>query len=256
MLSRQMINDDYCEGVSLSIVDQEALARAVALVLVQEFLLARRLLGGEPTVEVEALEPEFIDEIVERRLKCIDRYHRDGYLFQLMMWLAAHLDSAPGDLVALPQSQPAAKGQDGIIVHRSADAVVALSICEDKATDNPRATVRKEVLPAIRDYEAGGRKDELRSAVITALGAVGNVPLDEAQELVRRISWSEARRYRLRIALGSRRTPTLFRGFEREAPGPESRRSGQTVLIPDLRNALERFALQVEQALLQMKREQ
>jgi hypothetical protein len=67
-----------------------------------------------------------------------------------MIWLAAYLDLADGDLVALPHSQASAKGQDSIVVHRKEDAAVAISICEDKATTNPRDTVRDDVWPEIK----------------------------------------------------------------------------------------------------------
>ncbi|MDY6825499.1 MAG: hypothetical protein SWH68_17135 [Thermodesulfobacteriota bacterium] len=126
MLRRDLLDDDYCQGISFSITDENALARAIALVLAQEFMLAKAVLSGE-SVEDDgpSLEADEIEDIVDRRLKPPDVYHRDGFLFQLMMWLAAHLDLEEGDLVALPHPQAAGKGQDSIVVHRADGAVVA-----------------------------------------------------------------------------------------------------------------------------------
>lgn len=186
-----------------------------------------------------------IEDIVTRRLKPSVDYHRDGFLFQLMMWLAAHLDLDKGDLIALPHAQATAKGQDSIVVHRADGAVVALSICEDKATERPRKTVREEVWPEIEDYEGGGRRDELRSSIIATLG-LGGIPVDEATALVRRISWEGKRRYRVRVTLQRKRTKKLFKGFDEIVSGNAERRRGETVHLPKLRAWMTKFAGKVE----------
>lgn len=107
MLKRDLLDDKHCQGVTFAVTDADALARAIALVLVQEYALARSILSGDATADDEdevALDPDEIDDIVARRLKPADVYHRDGFLFQLIMWLAAHLDLEVGDLVALPHA--------------------------------------------------------------------------------------------------------------------------------------------------------
>ncbi len=251
MLTKECTDDNYCQGVSFAITNEDALVRSVALVLVQEYALARSIMTGEErTVEGEriVLNKDEIEDIVTRRLKPTVDYHRDGFLFQLMMWLAAHLDLDDGDLVALPHTQASAKGQDSIVVHRAAGAVVALSICEDKATENPRDTVREEVWPEIKDYEAGGRRDELRSNVIATLG-LGGIPADEATALVRRISWEGKRRYRVRVTVQGERTKRLFKGFDELVFGDVERRRGETVHLPELRAWMTKFAEKVENEL-------
>lgn len=258
MLKRDLLDDRHCQGVTFAVTDADALARAIALVLVQEYALARSILSGDATADDEdevALDPDEIDDIVARRLKPADVYHRDGFLFQLIMWLAAHLDLEDGDLVALPHAQASAKGQDSIVVHRADGAVVALSICEDKATENPRDTVRDEVWPEIRDYEAGGRRDELRSNIIATLG-LGGIPADEAGLLVRRISWEGKRRYRVRVTLEGARSKKLFKGFDEIVTGTVDRRRGETVHLPDLRAWMTEFAAKVEAELGRYAREE
>lgn len=248
MLRRCLISDGHCQGVTFTVIDADALARAVALVLIQEYALARSILSGEVIGDdggVISLDADEIDDIIGRRLKPRNVYHRDGFLFQLMMWLAAHLDLDDGDLVALPHAQASAKGQDSIVVHRAEGAVVALSICEDKATEYPRDTVRDEVWPEIRDYEAGGRRDELRSNIIATLG-IGGVPADEASVLVRRISWEGKRRYRVRVTLEGARTNGLFKGFDEIVAGGVDRRRGETIHLPGLRAWMTTFAAKVE----------
>lgn len=198
MLGLELIDDDYCQGGQFVVSDVDALSEALALVLIQEYALAKALVSGTPVPADAApkFEDDEIEDIINRRLKPKEDTHRDGFLFQLMMWLAAYLDLADGDLVALPHSQASAKGQDSIVVHRKEDAVVAISICEDKATTNPRDTVRDDVWPEIKTYEEGGRWDELRSNIIATLGT-GGVPTEEAIRLIRGISWEGRRCYRV-----------------------------------------------------------
>lgn len=218
------------------------------MVLVQEYALAKSILAGEAETDDHqriVLDEDEIEDIVIRRLKPPVDYHRDGFLFQLMMWLATHLDLETGDLVALPHAQASRKGQDSIVVHRADGAVVALSICEDKATENPRDTVREEVWPEIEAYEAGGRRDELRSNVIATLG-LGGVPADEAAALVRRISWEGRRRYRVRVTVERERSKKLFKGFDGLVTGEVERRRGETVQIPLLRDWMTDLAQKIE----------
>lgn len=257
MLKHDSLYDRHCQGVTFTISDADALAHAIAHVLVQEYALARSILSGDATADegdVIELDADEIDDIVCRRLKPSDVYHRDGFLFQLMMWLAAHLDLDDGDLVALPHTQASAKGQDCIVVHRAGNAVVALSICEDKATVNPRDTVRDEVWPEIRAYEAGGRRDELRSNIIATLG-LGGIPTSEATALIRRISWEGKRRYRVRLTLESTRTQGLFKGFDQIVTGGVERRRGETIHLPGLRTWMTEFAAKVETELRDFARE-
>jgi len=251
MLNRELLDDIYCQGVSFIIADEDKLAQTIALVLVQEYTLAKDIIAGKVIANKDAKMPidkDEIEDIITRRLKPPVDYHRDGFLFQLIMWLAAHYDLDDGDLVALPHTQASEKGQDSLIVHRADKDVVALSICEDKATENPRATIRDKVWPEIKDYEAGGRRDELRSNIIATLGLSG-MKQEEAISLVRCISWEKSRRYRVRVTLEKERDEKLFKGFNELVPGRVDRRRGETVQIPQLREWMTNFANKVEMEL-------
>ncbi|MFA6163529.1 MAG: hypothetical protein WC685_08885 [Methylobacter sp.] len=250
MLRLSQINDLHCQGIAFEVTDIDALAKAIAFILVQEYDLARRLVTGDdlPT-DIISLENDDIEDIIQRRLHPTVVYHRDGFLFQLMMWLAAHLDLQDGDIVALPHSQGSAKGQDSIVVHRSDDAVIALTICEDKATENPRDTVRDDVWPEIKVYENGGRRDELRSNIIATLGT-GGISSVEAQKLIRGISWTGKRCYRVRVTVEpNQRTPALFKGFDDIVDGDDKMRRGETTTLPSMRSWMTTLAEKVEREL-------
>ncbi|WP_434111572.1 hypothetical protein [Methylocaldum sp. GT1TLB] len=250
MLRLVPFDDPYCQGLIFEVTDINALAKAIAIILVQEYEIARRLVIGDSfSVDVIKFENDDIEDIIQRRLHPADIYHRDGFLFQLMMWLAAHLDLQNGDLVSLPHSQASAKGQDSIIVHRSTSAVAALTICEDKATENPRKTIREDVWPEIADYEKGGRWDELRSTIIATLG-IGGIPMAEAVKLIRNISWAGKRRYRVRVTVNpNNQTSVLFKGFDEIVSGAKEIRRGETVPLPAMRDWMTMLAEKVESEL-------
>lgn len=249
MFSSTIIDDSHCHRVAFEVTDIDALAQAVALVLVQEFELAKSILLGIQPLGTAGLSGAEIDQIIIRRLLNPHQFHRDGYLFQLMMWLSSHLDLPADDLISLPHSQPSAKGQDSIIVHRTTTSVHALSICEDKATKSPRNTITAQVWPEIKDYESGGRDDELRSSIIATLGTAG-IPMTEAISLIRGISWAGNRRYRVRVTVGDTVvSEKMFDGFASLTPNGKKDCRGETVLLPLVRKWMNGFASKVESEL-------
>jgi hypothetical protein len=249
MLILDTAQDQYCQGITHTVQDAAALAQALAAVLAQEYSLARRLVTGGAPTQPRKLSRQDADHIIAKRIRLNDRYHRDGYLFQLIMWLAAQKDRQEHDLLALPHSQATAKGQDGFIVHRLGAAFHGATICEDKATERPRDTIREDVWPELKEYESGARNDELRSNIIATLG-IGGVPLEEAEALIQAISWSSARRYRVRITTEEPRGLRLFEGFETIISGLQDRRRGETVMLPGLRAWMDQLAVAVETQLL------
>ena len=251
MLTRELVDDTYCQGVEFTVQNVDTLACAVAFVLTHQHKLAKDIVAGASADKDNnkvTLDGDDIDDIINRRLNPTVVYHRDGFLFQLMMWLATYIDIEGGDLVSLPHSQCSAKGQDSIVVHRNENSVVAISICEDKATESPRKAVREKVWPEFRDYESGGRRDELRSNIIATLG-LGNIPSSEAERLVHKISWDGTRRYRVRVTVQSARTKGLFKGFDELVDGSHERRRGETMLLPEMRSWMTKFSARVEKHL-------
>lgn len=243
-------SDKHCCGKTAVIIDEQCLVEALALILVQEYVVARNLVSGE---NADVLQPNLtageIDKIVSKRLKQT-KYHRDGLLFQLMMWLCSHADRDDRDLISIPHTQGAAKGQDGLIIHRSVSEVVSLTICEDKATEHPRRTIRGDVWPEIQKYETGERDDELRSLLISTLGTDG-VSMDEALACIRGVSWSGNRRYRVRITVPKNgRTKDLFKGFSGAVQGANPLlRRGDTIEFQNLRRWMTDISSKVEKEL-------
>lgn len=256
MITISSISDPHCTGIVFSVTDADALAIAIARILIQEYDFARQLITNSPNQpgDLDYSGINF-DDIIARRLHPHDIYHRDGFIFQHMMWLAAHLDKNIDDLVSVPHSQGSSKGQDGIIVHRGNQAVSFLTICEDKATDNPRKTIREDVWPEIQKYENDERMDELRSNTIATLCTGGLTP-NQAINLIRGICWTGKRMYRVRVTIDvNGRNHGLFDGFTGLVSGDPKKRRGETVEINDLRSWMTTLSGKIEAELLRMKSE-
>lgn len=244
--------DSHCEGRVIEILDKDLLARALAYVLLQRYQSAIGIARSLPT-PVPAPPPD-VEDIIQRRLRNPPPEHRDGLLFQLIVWLAAASEAGPNDIVLPPQIGTAEKGIDGVIVHvTSTDGIAAVSICEDKATTRPRETVRSEVWPAIEDFEKDGRLDLLRGHVISALLARRVAPA-AAETSATEIIWQQSRRYRVRVTVGDTHAKpsnrrNLFKGYSRYAPGAPARRRGETLHLTDLRAWMDDFAGRIEQHL-------
>lgn len=248
--------DPLYSGFTWQIADLEGLARLVAELLVAQHEHVLRVIEGN-TEDLLVAKESVVRSVLEHKLGVPPneqaRYQRDGLLFQHIAWVAAACARQEGDLFSAPHVRFADKGQDMMIVHTARSGpVTAITICEDKATENCRATIRQQVLPEIRHYESGSRDDELESQTLAILEKHHDKA--RAQELIKGVFWDHARRYRVSITVGQTHNNSLgrarlFRDFDHAAQGDKSRRRGETVYLHDLREWFESFAEKVRSAL-------
>jgi hypothetical protein len=172
-------------------------------------------------------------------------WHRDGWLFQVISWIAAR-KASPAALTRAPHMILAHKGFDGLSLEcdSSKQKVVAAVIFEDKATDNPRNTITGDVWPAFRRMESGESDNVLVSEVVTLLRNQTVIDPDSALES---ILWQEAKHYRVSITVGTAHDgdearQKLFKGYESAVLGDLKRRRGETLVVSDLRPWLAQLA--------------
>lgn len=230
---------ELCDGCSWSVNDIEALAEQIARVAVGQAEHVAEILAQAGLAEA-ATTAEAIEDAVELLAVSGDHsYHRDGWMFQVMSWIAAHRNT-PGGLIRAPHMILAHKGFDGIqvLIDSESGTVTAVVVFEDKATENPRATIRNDVWPEFRTLEAG-RKQNVMAAEVTSLLKAATHP--DPNTAVQRIIWGDARRYRVSITIENIHATEagrarLFADYDEVAPGDHTRRRGETFLVPNLRN--------------------
>ena len=171
MLTRDLLDDRHCQGVTFSVADADALARAIALVLMQEYALARSILSGDAVADdgdAIALDMDEIDDIVSRRLRPPVAYHRDGFehvlvsltqtvgLHTLFVELGLHPRHEPfhdGLTVLLVGGEPLSR-REARLLAVGVDAIDLAQLVEDVTT-----------LPGEVDYLIDDASSRVREAV-------------------------------------------------------------------------------------------
>jgi hypothetical protein len=249
----QIDHQDLCHGWTWTITDEGALAERVARVAVGQYRHVAKILAGANLAGPSASADHAAAAI---RLLTVapgdDPWHRDGWIFQTISWIAAHQEGS-GAVTRPPHILMAHKGFDGMQLKLSDDgkSVEAVVVFEDKATDNARKTIRDDVWPGIAALEAGERVNELTHEVSAMLDAQQRLdPALNVDEAISNILWKDARRYRVSITIGDgylkdRARARLFKGFDDTAPGSVERRRAETIYVPQLRAWMEQFAQRV-----------
>lgn len=234
-----------CTGHSWEVVDENLLARQIAFVALGQSRHVQRALAGaqlRPQPSTASAAPAAIAMLT---VVGHDPSHRDGWMFQVMSWIAAHQATSHA-LIRAPQMQLAEKGFDGLQLRLDQDnqAVTAAVIFEDKATSNPRATIREKVWPEFSTYETGARDNVLTAEVVALLQTQPGLDPDSA---IQNVLWKAVRHYRVSVTAGAthREDPgrrRLFSGYNTVAKGPLKRRSGEVFNISDLRPWMDALA--------------
>ncbi len=243
-----MTAPNLCEGSEWVVVDKDALAEQVARIAVGQYRHVSRILLGAGASVAKVTQAAKKDAITLLSLQPDEKpWHRDGWMFQAISWIAAHNDG--GVAIRAPHLIKAHKGFDGLKLELSdAGAVTAVVVFEDKATENPRATILKDVWPGIARLEQGERSNELGQEVSALLQTqLRSFPELDVDAAVQEIAWKEARRYRVAITVDrshatAKPRMALFKDFDSFAPGDTSRRRAETMYLPDLRSWMQTFA--------------
>lgn len=244
---------ELCHGWSWTVDDEEVLAERVARIVLGQYRHVAKILTGAgvpgPAVNAEQAKAAI------KQLTLVegdDPWHRDGWLFQTISWIAAN-QKPSASLTRLPHIRKADKGFDGmqIELNEGGTAVTAVIVFEDKATDNARSTIRDDVWPGIVALEKGERLNELSQEVSGMLDARAAAdPEFDLDTAIANTLWHDARRYRVSITIGDTHTDAdararLFKGFDHSAPGAALRRRADTIYLPAMRNWMASFATRV-----------
>jgi hypothetical protein len=238
-------DDPICGGHEWTVADIDTLALHVARVAVGQSRHVKKIIEG-----YSGSLPKATFDTIGNAANLLtatpnNPYHRDGWIFQIMSWIAAN-KAAPKALIKAPHMIHAHKGFDGLQleIDEATNKVSAAIIFEDKATTNPRPVIKTEVWPEIAKLESGERGNVLLAETIALLETRPHLDPDSALE---NILWADARRFRVSVTTdsqyrGAEARQRLFKGYDAVAGGPTVRRTGQIFEIAELRNWMEALA--------------
>ena len=232
-------------GSTWTIDDEDALAEILARVAIGQSRTVERILHA-----TDASQPGYPTGgfVGARALLTVgkgqDSYHRDGWVFQVISWIAAHRQDDDA-LIRAPQMIKADKGLDGLIIEFSDDDVARVVICEEKATEHARQKVQSAVWPEFEEFETGARDNELIASVTSLLERSADPDPDKT---VADILWQDTRAYRVAVTVSDRHSSEpgrrrLFKGFETMVSGSVTRRRAETLHLEDVRDWIESIAM-------------
>jgi hypothetical protein len=208
-----------------------------------------RKLTAPKQVDVEATRSG-TDKEKEAAQKRIDSsiWHRDGLLFQHISWIVAK-QAMPDGYMTSPHVRQADKGFDGFIIEldESQKKIDRVILCEDKASEDPRPLIRKNVWPEIKSIINGDRDDEIIADIVTLLKGI---PAIDAESAVDEIFWEGARHFRVSIATGednrkSKSFAHIVNGFDGVVAGTIEKRVAGVLPFDDVRIGLDLLAQEV-----------
>lgn len=244
---------ELCHGWGWTIEDEDILAERVARIALGQYRHVAKILSGAGVLGPTANAEQASAAIKQLTLaEGDDPWHRDGWLFQTISWIAAQQQPS-ASLTRMPHIRKADKGFDGmqLELNESGTAVIAVVVFEDKATERSRGTIHDDVWPGIAALEKGERLNELSQEVSGLLDARAAAdPEFDLDTAIANTLWSDARRYRVSITIGdthnhAKARARLFQGFEKSAPGDVIRRRADTIYLPAMRPWMESFAKRV-----------
>ena len=237
---------DCWSGSTWTVHDEAALAQMVARVALGQSRSVERILIATDASSIGHLTGGFAGakELLTVQ-EGADPYHRDGWLFQVVSWIAAHRQ-ARGALIRAPQMIKADKGLDGLIVEFDDNKMARVVICEEKATEQARQKIREAVWPEFEHFETGARDNELVATVTALLERSGDGDPDKT---VADILWRDKRAYRVAVTVGQSHSTTegrkrLFEGYDSIVSGDVARRRAETLLLDDVRAWIDTIASQ------------
>lgn len=222
-------------GSTWAVEDEDVLAALIARVAIGQSRVAARILHEDGLVPDSY--PMGGYEGARHLLRVGpsgDPAHRDGWLFQVISWVAAHRANRPG-LIRSPHMRHADKGLDGLLVEFDDAEIARVVISEEKATKNARDTVRDKVWPEFQDFETGRRDAELIDGVSALLASS-----PDSDAVVAAIFWNEKRAYRVAVTIDDKHSSAegrkaLYKGYEAAVSGEVGRRRAEAFQVQDLR---------------------
>ncbi|UCR85088.1 hypothetical protein [Pseudomonas chlororaphis] len=266
------ILNSHCVGSVWHVQQRPKLVQSIAFVAVGQAFTARRILHelspGSPPFIKSLQEEAKIRLTVQDDYKSGERYgyptyQRDGFIFEVVSWVAALQNHGKEVLLKDPHTSATSQGLDGLMITLSADRsrVDLTTIFEDKCTENARETFRDKVIPGFQDRHSNKRGAELVATASTLL-RMAAVDADAVAMLSASVMDRTLRSYRAAFALTSEfelieARQKLFKGYEKIVDLDSSRRIGAcfivegelrewfNVLAEDVRKYLDDWELEV-----------
>ena len=257
LLSEPVAIDTHCCGERWVVGDADLLARLVAIIAMGQAVhaaeIVRKLQPASPAITHKSLcdAARLQLRIVGKTQAQQDasRWQRDGFLFEVISWVAALQSSHADAYLKAPHLKSTTQGIDGLMIEidTAKTEVSRATIFEDKCSGNPRDKFRDEVMRTFHDHHRNKRGPELVStaaALIEQCGLRGKHAIAAAS----RVLDLAYRRYRAALTIADTddtfdRRKAIFKGYEELDSIGQQQRVGATLVVDgDLRGYFDTLA--------------
>ncbi|WP_417827207.1 hypothetical protein [Thalassospira sp.] len=185
------VNNDSI-GERWQVVDEDNLAKLVAVISMgqakQVSYILETLGEAVPAFTNEDLCAEAkikltVEEPAGNPRGGYPRWQRDGYIFEIISWIAAKIAYGNDVLIKSPHVSATSQGLDGLMLELTEDRrkIYRATLLEDKCTNDPKATFDNKVVPAFIARQSNKRSAEIIDAAATLLSGAGLEDHEAAQ---------------------------------------------------------------------------
>lgn len=234
------------------VVDQKQLSQWVAQLLLGNSLHISRVIEGLDSRAVN-MKNKAIDSIINRLNTC-GVYKRDGWLFQMISWIALNINlhNLHGNgkvFMNAPHTAPAQHGIDGFsLIIDDKKQIKYIVLCEDKCSEKARDIITGQIFPEFVEFEEGKYDNRVLAEVSSIIrGEDGGVLLQSIQDdIVNNKYWM----YRIGITRQDEHDDkagreALYKDYDKKVAGGVNRRDAASVNLNDLRTWMEAFSRMV-----------
>ncbi len=248
------------------VTDKDLLAKWIAELCLGHYRQIRKIIEdiapNYPTTEDDAIDDIVSKLTLPAGAKTRNLYRRDGWLFQMMSWIALNVDlhdkfSNDKIFMAPPHTAPGQHGLDGLaVVLDDKKLLGAIIITEDKCSEKPRGIVTSQIYPEFVRFEKGASKNRIVTGVTSLIEPVdGGDVIDAVQN---DIAKKDYRKYRIGLTRLNEHDDfdgrkVLFENYEDKVKGDVKRRRASSVNIGDVRPWMADLAAKVIAVLKSMK---
>lgn len=236
---------DLCHGYKWEITDVNKLAHLIAVVAIGQYRHAYKILNVSNTTShipitdsIRQGATQLLEATTEK-----EQEHRDGWMFQVISWIAANLQTQDA-IIQAPHMIRASKGFDGLqLCLNSQKEIEKVIIFEDKATIDPRGKINSQVWPEFSNIESG-EKDNILMADCSEL--IEKQPNINHDEIMATIIWEDIKHYRVSVTIGDTHNEPikhkdLFKGYD-DITSHHGKRQAETIYLKDLRISMQDLA--------------
>ena len=230
------------------VTDKDLLAQWIGDLCLGHYRQIRKIIENIAP-KTPATEDDAIDDVVSK-LTLPDGadnksvYRRDGWLFQMMSWIALNVDlhdkfDKNMVFMAPPHTAPGQHGLDGLaVVLDDKKLLGSIIITEDKCSEKPRRIVTAQIFPEFVKFEKGGSKNRIVTGVTSLIEPVdGGGVIDAVQN---DIAKTDYRKYRIGITRLDEHDDAdgrieLYASYDKKVTGDSKRRRASSVNVGDVR---------------------